>query len=149
MNEPVDAPAQPARRPPSDGHGRARGPRWLRAWAPALAYMLLIWALSSIPKQFDFSRVPFRDKGVHFVEYGALAMLLAHAALGTWRQMRSAGLFALAAAVTTLWGIIDEIHQAFVPGRVSDAQDVMADALGALAGATLYLLLRAWRARSS
>jgi VanZ family protein len=147
MSAPIDAPASPESTPPSAG--RPRGPRWLRAWAPAMAYMLLIWGLSSIPTQFDFSRVPFRDKGVHFVEYGALAMLLAHAAGGTWRHMRLVGLFALAAAVTTLWGIIDEIHQAFVPGRVSDVHDVMADALGALVGAGVYLTLRARKTSSS
>ena len=38
--------------------------------------MLLIWGLSSISIQFNFAHVPFQDKGVHFVEYGTLAVLL-------------------------------------------------------------------------
>jgi VanZ family protein len=121
--------------------------RWFSAWAPALSYMLLIWALSSIPTQFDFTRVPFRDKGVHFVEYGTLSVLLSHAARGTWRGLRPLSVFMLAALITTLWGVLDEIHQAFVPGRVSDVLDVAADGLGAVLGAGLYLLFRQLRPR--
>ena len=117
-------------------------PRWWVPWAPALGYMLLIWALSSIPTQFDFSRVPFRDKGAHFVEYATLAVLLAHALLGSFARASAIVLFAVAALGTTLWGAIDEIHQAFVPGRVSDVNDLMADAIGAISGAALYVLVR-------
>jgi VanZ family protein len=117
-------------------------PSWLRAWGPAIGYMLLIWALSSIPKQLDFSHVPFRDKGMHFLEYTVLAVLLAHALRGTWYQLRVLALFALAAFATALWGAIDEIHQAFVPNRVADVRDLTADSLGALFGAGLYLLYR-------
>jgi VanZ family protein len=117
-------------------------PRWWVPWSPALGYMLLIWALSSIPTQFDFSRVPFHDKGVHCVEYATLAVLLAHALLGTFTRAGALVVFGAAALGTTLWGAIDEIHQAFVPGRVSDVYDLMADAIGAVTGAGLYLLLR-------
>jgi VanZ family protein len=114
-----------------------------RAWAPAAAYMLLIWGLSSmshIPINLD--RVPFQDKGVHFVEYGTLAVLLAHAIRGTWRSWRPLSVFAMSVLGTTLWGLIDEIHQAFVPGRVADARDLMADLLGALLGACVYALVK-------
>jgi VanZ family protein len=116
--------------------------RWLVAWAPALGYMLLIWALSSLPTQFDFSRVPFHDKGVHFVEYGTLAVLLAHAFHGSLHNLSQPAVLALAFATATLWGLSDEIHQAFVPGRVSDVNDLLADAFGALLGAVTYWLMR-------
>ena len=55
------------------------------AWGPAVAYMLLIWVLSSMPNPFiPIELVPFRDKGVHFAEYGTLAALLMHAFRGSW-----------------------------------------------------------------
>jgi VanZ family protein len=113
------------------------------AWAPASAYMLLIWALSSMSRiAIDFELIPFQDKGVHFLEYGTLAVLLAHAIQGTWRGWRMLWVFGMTVLGTTLWGLIDEIHQAFVPGRVADVRDLLADALGALLGASVYVLIK-------
>lgn len=114
--------------------------RRIWAWGPAVAYMLLIWALSSISTQLHFELVPFQDKGVHFLEYGMLAALLAHAMRNTWPAWRTLSVFALAVLFTVLWGLIDEIHQAYVPGRSSDVRDVFADALGGTAGAIIYAL---------
>jgi VanZ family protein len=122
-----------------------RFPRWLRAFGPALLYMLLIWALSSFPIQVDFSRVPLRDKGVHFIEYGTLSVLLTHALRSTAPRRNSLAIWALAVLITLVWGAIDEIHQAFVPGRVSDVGDLIADGCGAAAGSLAYLLLRRQR----
>jgi VanZ family protein len=113
------------------------------AWAPAGAYMLLIWGLSSMSHiLINLDKVPFQDKGVHFVEYGTLAVLLAHAIRGTWRSWRVLSVFAVSVLGTTLWGLIDEIHQAFVPGRVADARDLLADGLGAVLGAFVYALVK-------
>ena len=119
-----------------------RIPRWLRAFGPAILYMLLIWALSSFPIQLDFSRVPLRDKGVHFVEYGTLSVLLTHALRTTVPQRNALLTWAFAVLITTVWGAIDEIHQAYVPGRFSDVGDLIADFCGAATGALVYLLLR-------
>jgi VanZ family protein len=122
-----------------------RFPRWLRAFGPALLYMLLIWALSSFPIQVDFSRVPLRDKGVHFIEYGMLSVLLTHALRATSPRRHPLAVWASAALITLVWGAIDEIHQAFVPGRFSDVGDLIADGCGAAAGALVYLLMRRQR----
>jgi len=116
--------------------------QWLSAFGPALGYMALIWALSSIPMQLDLSRIPFRDKGVHFVEYGTLGALFAHALVLTWRERSVRLVWLVATLATVLWGAIDEIHQAFVPGRNSDAIDLVADTLGAATFAALYLVRR-------
>ncbi|MEM7136123.1 MAG: VanZ family protein [Myxococcota bacterium] len=81
---------------------------------------------------------PWRDKGIHFIEYGVLGWLCAVAAFRTWpnhARWRTA-LFALFVAV--LWALSDEIHQAFVPGRSADARDLVADALGATSGVLLH-----------
>ena len=121
-------------------------PRWLVAFGPALAYMLLIFVLSSFPIQLDLERVPFRDKGVHFVEYGTLGALLAHALRATYPRARALWMWLLAAFATVLWGALDEIHQAYVPGRNSDTGDLIADAVGAVFGAALYLIFHQRRA---
>lgn len=120
----------------SDPRARRRERVW--AWAPALAYMGLIWVLSSIPTQVSLDSVPFRDKGVHFVEYFVLAALLGralHLSRGDWSVMRVA---LVAFGVSAGWGYLDELHQAFVPGRDSNVMDVLADAVGSAVGAAAY-----------
>ncbi len=107
--------------------------------------MLLIWGLSSIPHPFPLDRVPFRDKGAHFVEYGILAALMAHAINGTRPALRAWSLFAIAWPATVFWGLLDEIHQAYVPGRLADATDLLADSLGGFVGALAYIAIRARR----
>lgn len=115
----------------------ARRRVWL-AWLPVVLYTLLIWWLSS--QQIDFAlldRVPLKDKGVHFLEYGALSFFSMHAIAITW----SAGWFstvATATVITTGLGVLDELHQSFVPGRSSDVLDLVADVIGALTWALVY-----------
>ena len=105
--------------------------------------MLLIWFLSSMPQPFPLGEVPFKDKGIHFVEYGVLAALLAHALRGSFPAWRGPSVFLVAWGASTFWGLLDEIHQAYVPGRVSDTGDLIADAIGSVIGALLYLAVRA------
>ena len=100
--------------------------------------MGLIWILSSTSQPFDLSVVPFRDKGVHFMEYSLLALFNARAARRTWLDARWPWLVFVAAGSAFLWGYLDEIHQAFVPGRNAALSDVAADAVGALFGAFVY-----------
>ena len=119
------------------------------AWVPAVAYTLLIWWLSSRAIDIAFLRyVPFEDKGVHFLEYAALAFFIAYAVVVTWGQRALSGAL-VAVLMTSAAGLLDEVHQAFVPGRQADTFDLLADALGAVLGALLYagssLLRRAAR----
>ena len=47
----------------------------------------------------------------------------------------------LAFALTVLYRVLDELHQAFVPGRTASEADLGLDAAGALIGVGLALLL--------
>ena len=47
----------------------------------------------------------------------------------TWRVVMTA------IAISSLYGVSDEFHQRFVPGRDFDVFDMAADALGSIAGA--------------
>jgi VanZ family protein len=120
------------------------------AWLPALLYMALIWALSSTElPELPLTRFPMRDKLIHTIEYAALALFVAHAAVRTWPDRTRARLAAVAILIAGAWGVLDEIHQAFVPGRSSEIADVLADVLGASVGATARLVLSAVRARAA
>lgn len=101
--------------------------------------MGLIFALSSIRIHAPvIDDVPFKDKGVHFVEYLVLGFLLAFATVNTWPRRRPLRTFALAVFLGAAWGFSDELHQAFVPGRSADVGDFLADCLGAATGTFLF-----------
>lgn len=70
----------------------------------------------------------------HFAEYLILGALLANA-LG--RHGSPAFAWLAAVAVASLYGITDELHQLFVPGRFCDPADWMVDTVGAALGALL------------
>lgn len=122
---------------------RAAEPRvkqYLLAWAPAALTMAAIWLLSSSSAPgVPIDVLPFRDRGAHFLAYGTLSFFVAHAPIRTGERRRArVWLFAVYTAV--LWGLLDEIHQAFVPGRSPDLVDLVADGLGASVGAFLRVL---------
>lgn len=101
-------------------------------WPVALLWMLLIFALSSIPNEIQQpSRLPI-DKAAHLVEFGVLGFLLTWMASGR-TPARAAAVAGI--ALTTLYGVTDELHQAFVPGRDPALDDLIADFAGAVLGA--------------
>jgi VanZ family protein len=98
--------------------------------------MAAIWMLSSTSSPgVPIHHIPFRDRGAHFLAYGTLAFFVAHAALRTGHAGRRLRVWAFAVYTAVLWGLLDEVHQAFVPGRSPDVVDLLADGLGATAGA--------------
>jgi len=113
------------------------------AWLPSVAYMGLIFAMSAIPRGLDLSFFPLRDKGVHLVEYAVLAWLNARALRRTRPGARPWRLALGAAAIAISWGYLDEVHQAFVPGRDASLGDLVADAVGAAVGVAAHR--GAWR----
>ncbi|MGF1465655.1 MAG: VanZ family protein [Sandaracinaceae bacterium] len=105
--------------------------------------MALIWTLSSFAlPELPVHRVPLKDKGIHLVEYAVLGFLLAHACVRTWPRHARVRTMLLAALIAGLWGLLDEIHQSFVPGRSAEVLDLVADGVGALGGAALRALPR-------
>ena len=111
------------------------------AWLPVVSYTLLIWWLSSQVFQFELmDELPWRDKGVHFVEYGAMGFFIAHAIATTWPGRGIAGIV-VSVLMTVMLGLLDELHQAFVPGRSSDVLDLVADGAGALVAVLFYAAL--------
>ena len=87
-------------------------------------------SLSTLPSPpADFS---FYD--VHIAAYAGLGALTARAA---GRGLRGVSWRAVlvAIAISTLYGVSDEYHQLFVPGRTFDLLDMAADGAGSVVGA--------------
>jgi VanZ family protein len=81
------------------------------------------------------------DKVYHFIEYGILSFLLCRAFMNSQRKRLSNYAMLFAILATVVFGMTDEIHQAFVPNRSSSVADWVSDALGAIAG---IFILRIW-----
>lgn len=71
----------------------------------------------------------------HFCEYLVLGLLLANALRS---HMPVARALWLAIVFASLYGLTDEFHQLFVPGRYCDALDWVTDTCGAALGAGIF-----------
>lgn len=108
----------------------------------AVFWAILIFYLSNQPSIDAPMLFPGQDKLFHLVVFGILGFLVMGTLQTSQNGYRQQQLWLVALAVM-LYGISDEFHQYFVPGRSVDVYDVLADALGGLLGAwTMYQLSR-------
>lgn len=113
--------------------------RWFFCFFPVLAYSALIFYLSH--QRTWPIRPPdliLLDKGAHFLEYWIFGVLVA-------RVIEEVGFFTASRTkifcvllVSFMYGLSDEIHQWFVPGRTATAGDVVADTLGGWIGGLTF-----------
>lgn len=118
--------------------------RFLWYQGPLVGWAITIFILSSLPKLSKISLLPHTDKVAHAIFYGVLAWA-AHRAFynqDRWAAVRSWSRL-LAILFALLYGLTDEVHQSFVPGREPSLLDLAADAVGA----TIAVALIAWRQR--
>ena len=74
----------------------------------------------------------------HFCEYAILAFFFIQA----FAAPPARGTLAVALAGLVLLGLLDELHQAFVPGRFCSSRDLLFDTLGSISGLAAYIILR-------
>ncbi len=104
---------------------------WTIAWAT------LLFILSSTPDLSPPLHVfEWEDKLDHFLAYAPLGWLLMRSMV--WHGSSSRKALWLVIALGTLYGISDEIHQHFVPGRTMAWTDAVADAVGIALGSWLF-----------
>jgi VanZ family protein len=105
-------------------------------WAPAVTWMGVIFAMSSI----SGSRLPggYSFQG-HLAEYAILGALVMRAL----RARIDPGRLALTAlALCAIYACSDEVHQAFVPLRTPDPLDWTTDVVGAAVGICAVIVAR-------
>lgn len=120
--------------------------RW--RWTAVLVYMLFIFLLSSVSSTPNLPGNS--DKHLHALLYAGLGAVVIRALANGWRSRVTLAMVSAAVAIAGGYGLSDEFHQSFVPGRQSDLADVAADTAGALiAGVVCYVWSRLQRAGSS
>lgn len=105
--------------------------------AMALGWAVVIYTLSSqtglnVPPLFSG-----QDKLLHALIFGILGFLVAGALLPAAHRTRRRHIV-MAVVLVAVYGVLDEIHQHFVPGRTPEVLDVLADIGGGLMGVWLF-----------
>lgn len=107
--------------------------KYFISWGPVLVWTSLIFLLStrqSITVSDDYVWNFVFFKTLHLIEYAVLFLLYVRA-FNLTIVMKPAYFF-IAFLFTVLSGVIDELHQMFVPTRQGTIRDVIIDATGAL-----------------
>jgi VanZ family protein len=118
-----------------------RPPRNLAAWGPAAVWAAVLFLLSAIPVTDDVSWLPINDKVLHVAVYAVFGGAL------VWGRFRGRVDWphVVLVAVGALYGVSDEWHQAFVPGRTVSLLDWIADITGILVGYSVVLAMISYR----
>ena len=115
-------------------------------WVPVALYAGTIFYLSaqSHPEEnlpsFVFKEVS--DKVLHAVEYGILSLLCYRAFRRAAGPTVARQAVVLAIVTASVYGVTDEVHQAFVPLRESSWLDWLADTIGAAIAAMSWRFIR-------
>lgn len=123
------------------------------SYAPYLLGCASLFVVSAMSEPPVPTALVFRwsDKALHAVAYAVLACLALRGArrrgdgAALARRLALApswGPVVVAVLLATGYGVLDEVHQAFVPKRNADALDVVADLVGACIGATFAQRVR-------
>jgi VanZ family protein len=106
----------------------------INPWPPVVAYMTMLFWFSSL-QTLPSPPAGFSFYDAHIAAYAGLGVLTARA---TGRGLHEVSGRAVLGAIliASLYGVLDEYHQMFVPGRTFDVLDMLADAIGSVAGAS-------------
>ncbi len=110
---------------------------WWSLCGAFLAGSYFVSAQSSFPA-WVASILP-DDRILHFLEFGALSVILCVALRGTVGKAPSLLVAVLALFCAGLWALADEYHQSFVPGRRGLLSECLIDIIGAIAGIALWI----------
>ena len=111
------------------------------AGAMLVLYALLIFGGSSGAAPGAITSLELPDYLLHMAEFAVLGFLCSRWLLHLTLKTSVGVLLLLPTALGALYGISDEIHQSFVPGRDPAVSDVLADAIGSAVGALTYRLI--------
>lgn len=107
-------------------------------WGPVFFFMAAIFYVSSLPS----SRIPhlflFQDISYHAVIYAVLGFYFSRALKKTCKSLSRKKRVVFTLIFGIIYGISDELHQYFVPGRSLSITDLSLDAIAAFLGGLLY-----------
>jgi len=111
---------------------------------PLILYWIILFIGTSLPANSISNVFEISDKIKHFAAYLILAFLLSlnlHFQ-GKWNKI-AANYLILTFIICTTYGVLDELHQIFIPNRFAEFYDWLADLLGSIIGVFFgYVFIR-------
>ena len=124
-------------------------PSWLRV-LPPVAVMPLLFVLSHQPADtLPLPAVVNLDKLLHLMAYTTLGLCFLLALPPGWRTRRPRAAAVAIVLFCLAYGLSDEFHQRFVPGRFSGVDDLVFDTLGGLLAVAIDRARQRWASRRS
>jgi len=108
---------------------------------PLIVYWIILFTATTLPMK-ELPSIALGDKVNHFSAYLLLSVMLFLTLIFQRRNIllqKYAAQFAL--LIASVYGVLDEIHQLFIPGRSAEVLDWAADTGGALIGVIIITIL--------
>ncbi len=116
--------------------------KFLSVYLPLIIYWGILFAATTLPTQ-HMPKTGINDKIEHFLGYFLLTFLLCNTLYFQDKKVTMKKFpVALALGIVAFYGMVDELHQYFIPGRFCDINDWIADVIGALIAGVLYFFLK-------
>ena len=117
---------------------------FLKHYLPPILWAGVIFGLSSVPGS-PLPPLPYIDKIAHLIEYSILGYLIARMFFYSNPKIKLKKLVLFSLLLGGVYGIIDEIHQYFVPLRDFDLKDWLADLVGTAIGTLPLVVIKIFR----
>lgn len=120
--------------------------KYIKYWLPVILIFILLSFLTVQPVPLFLYKIYHRaDKAVHFVIYFLLGFMLIRALTTSFSGFNVLFVSVPAIFLSAFLGTLAEAVQYFVPERIVDHSDIIANVLGSLFGILLYLLVKLFR----
>jgi len=115
-------------------------------YVPLIVYWIMLFVATTLPVS-NLPSVAISDKIKHFCAFLGLSVLLSLTLIYQNKILLFKKYFIITAfIISSLYGLLDEIHQSFIPGRNSEFLDWFADSVGAAIGAlTIAYLIKKFK----
>lgn len=110
----------------------------IKYWLPVFVCMGFIFYASSVPGSKIPRLLVFQDTVFHLIIYLILGLFFARALKNTYVDITPAKIIFLTIIFGSIYGLTDELHQAFVPCRSVSGFDVFIDGIGSFIGSLIY-----------
>ena len=110
----------------------------LGLWLPVFLFLGIIFYASTIPGKDISHFFSLQAAAYHLFVYLFLAFFLVRALRRTYPDRPGIKIVFFVIIFGIIYGIMDEFHQVFTPGRSVSGFDVFIDSLGTIIGSIIY-----------